>query len=272
MSHCAQTKKLFTQKLFRELRVSLVRAKNLVAKDRGGTSDPFVRVWSRGVMHETQVKTKTLAPEWNESFTWDLRGAGSDDSVVELIVYDHDKGSFYGSSAEYLGSVSLSVSSLEAHAGKERWYPLIFDAKHQKKEEPITGAILLKFDFVEMTQEEVAAMQTKEMKDGHRLQLTVLAGKNLMAADRGGTSDPYVRLRLGDSKEALKTKVIKKNLNPEWNETFDLKLERLHESLTIECFDYDLMGSDDSLGKSRIRLKGCKMSFELFVHYGICTF
>eukprot|EP00277_Geminigera_cryophila_P008868 CAMPEP_0179406596 /NCGR_PEP_ID=MMETSP0799-20121207/986_1 /TAXON_ID=46947 /ORGANISM="Geminigera cryophila, Strain CCMP2564" /LENGTH=68 /DNA_ID=CAMNT_0021177685 /DNA_START=70 /DNA_END=273 /DNA_ORIENTATION=+ len=64
--HCAQTKKLFTQKLFRELRVSLVRAKNLVAKDKGGTSDPFVRVWSRGVMHETQVKTKTLAPEWNE--------------------------------------------------------------------------------------------------------------------------------------------------------------------------------------------------------------
>lgn len=115
-------------------------------------------------------------------------------------------------------------------------------------------------------------MQTKEMKDGHRLQLTVLAGKNLMAADRGGTSDPYVQLRLGDSKEALKTKVIKKNLNPEWNETFDLKLERLHESLTIECFDYDLMGSDDSLGKSTIRLKGCEMSFELFVHYGIRTF
>jgi len=34
-------------------------------------------------MHETHVKTKTLAPEWNESFTWDLRGAGSDDRVVE---------------------------------------------------------------------------------------------------------------------------------------------------------------------------------------------
>jgi len=122
---------------------------------------------------QTQVKTKTLAPEWNESFTWDLHSSGSDDSVVEVIVYDHDKGAFYGSSAEYLGSVSLSVSSLEAHAGNERWYPLIFDAKHHKKEELITGAILLKFDFVGSDVEaaraaaEAAALEAEEREREH---------------------------------------------------------------------------------------------------------
>ena len=53
------------------------------------------------------------------------------------------------------------------------------------------------------------------------LEITVVRAKDLLAADRGGTSDPYVRLYVGTAvKEAQKTMVKKKTLSPEWNEMF----------------------------------------------------
>jgi Ca2+-dependent lipid-binding protein len=89
------------------------------------------------------------------------------------------------------------------------------------------------------------------------LDITVLRAKDLLAADRGGTSDPYVCLYVGAAvKEAQKTMVKRKTLSPEWNETFHFKLGSCgrRENLTLECFDYDFLGSDDSLGKVRIAL------------------
>ena len=63
------------------------------------------------------------------------------------------------------------------------------------------------------------------------LQLTIKRGINLKGVDMGGTSDPFVVVKLekvselNETKveESYKTQVIKKNCNPEWNETFTLK-------------------------------------------------
>lgn len=60
--------------------------------------------------------------------------------------------------------------------------------------------------------------------------------KNLIPMDPNGLSDPYVKIRLidntqediskkkndSDKKKKFKTKVVYKNLNPEFNETFDM--------------------------------------------------
>lgn len=45
---------------------------------------------------------------------------------------------------------------------------------------------------------------------------------NLKAADSNGFSDPYTKVEVnyGTKKVSYKTKIIKKTLNPEWNETF----------------------------------------------------
>jgi Ca2+-dependent lipid-binding protein len=47
------------------------------------------------------------------------------------------------------------------------------------------------------------------------LQVTIVGARNLKAMDRGGTSDPYARVRIG-TKGVYKTKHIKKTLTPEW--------------------------------------------------------
>lgn len=59
-------------------------------------------------------------------------------------------------------------------------------------------------------------------------------------------SDPFVVLKK-NGKEVGKTKIVKKNLNPEWHETFKVAL-KLHDSLEFRLNDYDRFASDDFMG------------------------
>lgn len=47
----------------------------------------------------------------------------------------------------------------------------------------------------------------------------------------GGTSDPYAIVQV--SNEKRKTKVIKKDLNPEWAEKFELVVNDVHDTLKV---------------------------------------
>lgn len=60
----------------------------------------------------------------------------------------------------------------------------------------------------------------KIRNSGCFLTTSVVGARNLAVADTNGLSDPYAVLQLGKSRK--KTKIIKKTLNPSWNESFDL--------------------------------------------------
>ena len=84
------------------------------------------------------------------------------------------------------------------------------------------------------------------------IEFNVVEGRGLRAMDRGNTSDPYLTLQVGAGKGMqCKTKVIKKNLNPQWNETLKLlasEEEMRNESVLVQVWDKDLIGSDDLIG------------------------
>lgn len=71
------------------------------------------------------------------------------------------------------------------------------------------------------------------------LTVKVLRATKLKKKDLLGASDPYVKLRITEDKlPAKKTTVKHKNLNPEWNEEFNLVVKD-PEVQALELLVYD---------------------------------
>ncbi|XP_047182304.1 C2 and GRAM domain-containing protein At1g03370 isoform X1 [Vigna umbellata] len=83
-----------------------------------------------------------------------------------------------------------------------------------------------------------------------KLVVRVIEAKNLPPTDPNGLSDPYVRLQLG--KHRFRTKVIKKSLNPKWNEEFSFRVDDLNEELVISVMDEDKFFNDDFVGQLKV--------------------
>ncbi|XP_027338602.1 C2 and GRAM domain-containing protein At1g03370-like isoform X1 [Abrus precatorius] len=83
-----------------------------------------------------------------------------------------------------------------------------------------------------------------------KLVVRVIEAKNLPPTDPNGLSDPYVRLQLG--KQRFKTKVIKKSLNPKWDEEFSFWVDDLNEELVISVMDEDKFFNDDFVGQLKV--------------------
>ena len=98
--------------------VTVVRAENLLAKDRGGTSDPFTVLILGRQIKKTSIIDKTLNPEWNETFEFETTPL---ESNLNVVLYDYDKGILYGNSQEYLGSVTVPILELLGRGNGEEW-------------------------------------------------------------------------------------------------------------------------------------------------------
>ncbi|XP_038895157.1 protein C2-DOMAIN ABA-RELATED 11-like [Benincasa hispida] len=86
-----------------------------------------------------------------------------------------------------------------------------------------------------------------------RLKVIIVQGKNLVIRDFR-SSDPYVVVKLG--KQKAKTKVIKSNLNPIWNEELNFTIgSEPTRLLNFEVFDKDLFKRDDKMGRASINLQ-----------------
>ncbi|KAK8952314.1 putative ADP-ribosylation factor GTPase-activating protein AGD11 [Platanthera zijinensis] len=77
------------------------------------------------------------------------------------------------------------------------------------------------------------------------LRVRVLRGVDLAVRDLK-SSDPYVVLQMG--KQKLRTRVIKKSLNPEWNEELTLSVEDPTLPIKLKVYDRDRFSFDDPMG------------------------
>ncbi|KAM7002987.1 multiple C2 and transmembrane domain-containing protein 2 [Tautogolabrus adspersus] len=99
------------------------------------------------------------------------------------------------------------------------------------------------------------------------LNINLKRGKNLVIRDkRSGTSDPYVKFKL-EGKQLYKSKVVYKNLNPRWNESFSYPLRDREHIVDVRVYDKNRT-ADDFMGSSTIPLKHLELykTYELELH------
>ncbi|RDX99805.1 Synaptotagmin-2, partial [Mucuna pruriens] len=89
------------------------------------------------------------------------------------------------------------------------------------------------------------------------LHVKVVRATKLRKKDLLGASDPYVKLKLSEDKlPSKKTTVKYKNLNPEWNEDFNLVIKDPESQvLDLSVYDWEQIGKHDRMGMNAIPLK-----------------
>ncbi|XP_048430317.1 protein C2-DOMAIN ABA-RELATED 4-like [Pyrus x bretschneideri] len=83
------------------------------------------------------------------------------------------------------------------------------------------------------------------------LRIHVQRGVNLAVRDMK-SSDPYVVVKMG--KQKLKTRVVKRNVNPEWDERLTLSVTEPNLPITLFVYDKDTFSFDDKMGDAHFNI------------------
>ncbi|KAL3181415.1 hypothetical protein MRX96_036965 [Rhipicephalus microplus] len=87
----------------------------------------------------------------------------------------------------------------------------------------------------------------------YKLDVHLRCGKNLVAKDACGTSDPYVKFKQG-GRQVYRSRTVSRSLDPYWDECFTVAVRDLWDPLVVRVFDYDFGLQDDFMGAATVEL------------------
>ncbi|XP_018099858.2 multiple C2 and transmembrane domain-containing protein 1 isoform X2 [Xenopus laevis] len=247
-----------------QLDVTLNNGTNLAARDRGGTSDPYVKFKIGGKeVFRSKTIHKNLNPVWDEKVCLFI------DSIKEPLyvkVFDYD----FGLHDDFMGSAFLDLTTVDLNSSKD----VALDLRDPQHSDHKLGTIHLTValspkdnicidsnTIIKKNWKRSSKFQTQSLKlpDLHRrsqlsrgiVSITLIEGQELKAMDANGLSDPYVKFRLGHQK--YKSKTLPKTLNPQWREQIDMHiLEDQGGVIEITVWDKDAGKRDDFIGRCHV--------------------
>nr|XP_013189195.1 unnamed protein product [Amyelois transitella] len=84
----------------------------------------------------------------------------------------------------------------------------------------------------------------------------IVKATDLHPMDLNGKADPYIVLHLGSKRISDKENYVSKQLNPVFGKCFEIEATFPQDSmLNIQVLDWDLLGSDDLIGETKIDLE-----------------
>uniref|UniRef100_A0A673ADJ0 Multiple C2 domains, transmembrane 1b n=1 Tax=Sphaeramia orbicularis TaxID=375764 RepID=A0A673ADJ0_9TELE len=248
-----------------KLEIELKRGHNLAIRDRGGSSDPYVKFKLGGKeVFKSKTIHKNLNPVWDEKTTLII------DSLSEPLyikVFDYD----FGLQDDFMGSAYLYLESLE----QQRTIPVTLALKDSQHPDEDLGTLELNVTLTPKDspieeRRDSTQQQSVRLSELHRkaqlwrgiVSIALIEGRNLIPMDPNGLSDPYAKFRLGHQK--YRSKTVPKTLSPQWREQFDLHLyEETGEVLEITVWDRDTGRRDDFIGRS----VGLSHFLHIFLYY-----
>uniref|UniRef100_A0A670YC67 Multiple C2 and transmembrane domain-containing protein 1 n=1 Tax=Pseudonaja textilis TaxID=8673 RepID=A0A670YC67_PSETE len=233
-----------------QLDITLRRGTNLAARDRRGTSDPYVKFKLGGKeIFRSKTISKNLNPVWEERISILIEHLREQ---LYIKVFDYD----FGLQDDFMGSAFLDLNSLE----QNRPVDVTLSLKDPHYPDQDLGTILLTMLLIPK-EHQISKTSNVRLSDLHKkaqlwrgiVSITLIEGCGLKAMDPNGLSDPYVKFRLGHQK--YKSKIMSKTLNPKWREQFDLHLyEERGGIIDITVWDRDAGKKDDFIGRCQVDL------------------
>lgn len=239
-------------------------AKDVPSGDLLSKSDAYMQFHIKG---PTKVKTEVIMnnndPVWNESIYLlvdDIRTR-----KLSIRIMDYDEGTL--NADDVIGDTEMTLDDLRPNETKDVWleFPETAKTNAKKKKKPMRANIDITYIPFDVDGEGSA------LAGIGMLTCRLIRGTGLKSADYNGFSDPYCKLRMPkaaiskDEKKKskadiikFKSKVIKKTLDPEWNQIFEFVGVKDDAILNVECYDRDegfIANSKDSLGAFKVNLK-----------------
>ncbi|KAG8007892.1 Extended synaptotagmin-1 [Nibea albiflora] len=245
--------------------VYLDKAEALPMKKGNKEPNPMVQLSVQDITRESKTCYTTVNPEWEEAFTFFIQDPRKQD--IDIQVKDADR-------VQTLGSLTIPLSRLlsNSNLSLDQWFQL--DNSGSASRIYINTVLRVLWLDEERIPSDVSSnleaglsKQLPQQTSPHPsfateglLRIHLLAGQNLVPKDNlmggmvKGKSDPYVKINIGG--ETFTSQVIKSNLNPTWNEMYEVILTELPgQELQVEVFDKDMDMKDDFMGRLKISLK-----------------
>ncbi|KAM6426270.1 multiple C2 and transmembrane domain-containing protein 2 [Liasis olivaceus] len=246
------------------LMIHLKEGRNLVVRDRCGTSDPYVKFKLNGkTLYKSKVVYKNLNPVWDETVVLPIQSL---DQKLWVKVYDRDL-----TSSDFMGSAVLMLHKLELNRTTER----ILKLEDPNSLEDDMGVIVLNLRLVVKqgdikrnrwpnrrrcsvpkasfmrTSRLVDALQKNQLWNG-TVTIALLEGRNI---PMGGMTQIFVLLKMGWEK--FKSKTLCKSANPQWREQFDFHyFSDRKDVLEIEIWGKDNKKHEEILGICKVDVGG----------------
>ncbi|CDQ77575.1 unnamed protein product [Oncorhynchus mykiss] len=249
------------------LAVYLDKAEALPMKKGNKEPSPMVQLSVQDITRESRTCWTTINPEWEDAFTFFIPDPRK--QSIDIQVKDNDR-------IQTLGTLSIPLSRLlsSPNLSLDQWFQLDKSGPASRiyintvlrvlwlDEENIptssTEAAGLAAGFSKIRPQQTSPDPSFATEGVLRIHL--LEGQNLVPKDNmmggmvKGKSDPYVKINIGG--ETFESRVINRNLNPTWNEIYEVVLTTLPgQELHVEIFDKDMDMKDDFMGRLKISLK-----------------
>ncbi|XP_028124276.1 synaptotagmin-1-like [Camellia sinensis] len=245
------------------LHVKVLSAMKLKKKDLLGASDPYVKLKlteDKLPSKKTTVKPRNLNPEWNEEFNFVVKDPET--QALELQVYDWEQVGKH----EKMGMNVVPLKELTPDEPKVMTLDLLKNMNpNDVQNEKSRGQLIVELTYKPFKEEDIP----KDFDDSNTVDKapegTPSSGGMLViivheAQDVEGKhhTNPYVRILFRG--EEKKTKHIKKNRDPRWEEEFHFMLDeppindKLHVEVESTSSRIGLLHPKESLGYVDINL------------------